>query len=134
VTGRFSVKRFLWPKGNPVASGNTGTGVTTRASGFATGPGLVPASWAPLVAFGVVVALASQAVLAGRAHLNVAAALGISLAASLAGLVGARAWFVALNRGTSRASRPGLCICGFMRDRRSWRRRGARAADRAFST
>lgn len=115
VTGRLSLKRFLWPKGNPVAAGHTGTGVTTRASGFATGPGLVPASWAPLVAFGVVVALASQGVLAGRAHLNVAAALGISLAASVAGLAGARAWFVALNRGNVKGiPTQGLCIQGFI--------------------
>jgi len=114
-TGRPGLMRFLWPKGNPVTPGNTGTRVTTRASGLSTGPGLVPASWAPLVALGVVVALAAQAVLADRAHLSAGEALGISLAASAAGLAGARAWFVALNRGNVKGiPTQGLCIQGFI--------------------
>jgi len=113
--GRLGLMRFLWPKGNPVPSGNTGTRVTTRAGGFATGPGLVAASWVPLVAVGVLVALAGQAVLASRAHLSVTAALAISLAASLAGAAGARAWFVALNRGKVQGlPTQGLCIQGFI--------------------
>jgi len=115
AAGRLGLRRFLWPKGNPVTAGNTGTRVTTRAGGFATGPGLVPASWVPLVALGVVVALAVQAVLAGREHLSTGAALGISLAASVAGAAGARAWFVALNRGKVQGiPTQGLCIQGFI--------------------
>ena len=111
ATSRLGLKRFLWRKGNPVAGGNTGTRVTTRAAGFSTGPGLVPASWVPLVTLGVVVALAVQAVLAGREHLSTGAALGISLAASVAGAAGARAWFVALNRGKVQGiPTQGLCI------------------------
>jgi phosphatidylglycerol:prolipoprotein diacylglycerol transferase len=98
-----------------VAPGNSGTRVTTRPGGFATGPGLVPASWAPLVALGVVAALAVQAVLAGRAHLSIATALGVSLAASVAGAAGARAWYVALNRGkVDGIPTQGLCIQGFI--------------------
>jgi phosphatidylglycerol:prolipoprotein diacylglycerol transferase len=109
------LRRQLWSKGNPVPAGNSGTRVATRPIGFATGPGLVPASWAPLVALGVVAALAVQAVLAGRAHLNVGAALGVSLAASVAGAAGARAWYVALNRGKAEGlPTQGLCIQGFI--------------------
>ncbi len=111
----LSLRRFLWPKGNPVPAGNTGTRVTTRAAGFATGPGLIAASWVPLVAIGVIVALAVQAVLAGRAHLSVGPVLAVSLAASVAGAAGARIWFVALNRGkVNGLPTQGLCIQGFI--------------------
>lgn len=113
--GRVGLRRLLWRKGNPVAAGNTGARVTTGPGAFSTGPGLVPASWAALVAAGVVAALAVQAVLASLAHLNVAAALGISLAASVAGLAGGRAWYVALNRGKADGlPTQGLCIQGFI--------------------
>ncbi len=67
------------------------------------------------MALGVVVALAAQAALAGRAHLSAGAALGISLTASVAGLAGARAWFVALNRrDINGIPTQGLCIQGFI--------------------
>jgi phosphatidylglycerol:prolipoprotein diacylglycerol transferase len=102
-------------QGEPGAAGSFGTRVTTRTGGFATGPGLVPASWVPLVALGVVVALAVQAILAGRAHLSTGTALAISLTASVAGLAGARAWYVALNRGKVQGiPTQGLCIQGFI--------------------
>jgi phosphatidylglycerol---prolipoprotein diacylglyceryl transferase len=112
---RLGLRRFLWAKGNPVPAGSSGIHVTTRPGAFATGPGLVPASWVPLVALGVVVALAVQGVLAGRAHLSAGAALAISLAASVAGAAGARAWYVVLNRGkTEGIPTQGLCIQGFI--------------------
>jgi phosphatidylglycerol:prolipoprotein diacylglycerol transferase len=115
AAGQLGLKRFLWPKGNPVRPGSSGTRVTTRAGGFATGPGLVPASWVPLVALGVLVALAVQAILAGRAHLSTGTALGISLTASVAGAAGARAWYVALHRGkVPGIPTQGLCIQGFI--------------------
>jgi len=102
-------------QGEPGAAGNSGTHVTTRAGAFVTGPGLVPASWFPLVALGVVVALAVQAVLAGRAHLSTGAALAVSLTASVAGAAGARAWYVALHRGkVPGVPTQGLCIQGFI--------------------
>jgi len=75
----------------------------------------VPASWVPLVALGVVVALAVQA---GRAHLSTGAALAVSLTASVAGVAGAagaRAWYVALHRGkVPGVPTQGLCIQGFI--------------------
>ena len=107
--------RVLWSKGNAVRTGNTGTRVTTRLGAVATGPGLVPASWVPMVALGVVAALAVQAILAGRAHLNVGVALVISLAASVAGAAAARIWYLALNRGKAGGiPTQGLCIQGFI--------------------
>lgn len=60
-------------------------------------------------------ALAVQAVLAGRAHLGIAAPLSISLAASVAGAAGARARYVVLNRGRVEGiPTQGLCIQGFI--------------------
>jgi phosphatidylglycerol:prolipoprotein diacylglycerol transferase len=112
---RLGLRRFLWAKGNPVPAGNSGTSVTTRTGVLATGPGLIPASWLPLVAVGVLVALAVQAVLAGRAHLGAGAVLAVSLAASVVGAAGARVWFVALNRGKVEGlPTQGLCIQGFI--------------------
>ncbi len=112
---RPGLRRLLWAKGNPVAAGNTGTHVTTRAGAFTTGPGLIPASWVPLVAAGVIIALAVQWILTGRAQLSAGTALAISLGASLAGAAGARIWFVALNRGkTQGIPTQGLCIQGFI--------------------
>lgn len=114
-TRRLGLRRFLWAKGNPVPAGSSGIRVTTRAAGFATGPGLIPASWLPLVTIGVIVALAVQAALAGRAHLSAAAALAVSLAAIAGGGAGARVWFVALNRGKVEGiPTQGLCIQGFI--------------------
>ncbi len=113
--GRLGLRRFLWGKGNPVPAGNSGTPVTTRAGAFTTGPGLIPGSWLPLLLGGVVVALAVQAVLAGREHLSAGTALGVSLAASAVGAAGARAWFVALNCGKVQGiPTQGLCVQGFI--------------------
>ena len=115
AAGRPGLRRFLSGKGNPVPAGNSGSRATTRVGACATGPGLVPASWVPLVALGVVVALAVQWVLAGREHLDTGTALAISLVASVAGAAGARAWFVALNRGKVQGiPTQGLCIQGFI--------------------
>jgi len=77
-----------------------------------SGVGLVTASWVPLVAVGVIVALA---VLAGRVHMSAGPVLVVSLAASVAGAAGARIWFVALSRGkVNGLPTQGLCIQGFI--------------------
>lgn len=109
------LRRFLLAKGNPVPAGSSGVQVTTRAGGFSTGPGLVPASCVPLVLLGAIVALAVQAALVDRAGLSAGSALAVSLAAAVAGAAGARIWFVALNRGkTEGIPTQGLCIQGFI--------------------
>ena len=112
---RPGLRRFLWARGNPVTAGNTGSRVTTRPGVFSTGPGLIPMSWVVLVALGVVAALVVQAVLAAHTHLSIGAALAVSLSASVAGAVGARLWYVVLNRGTVQGPpTQGLCIQGFI--------------------
>lgn len=78
-------------------------------------PAVIPGSWAGLVLLGVVIGLTLQAVLISRLHLDAARVLAVAVAASLTGLVGAKAWYVALNlRGWREALRVGLCIQGFL--------------------
>lgn len=78
-------------------------------------PAVIPASWGSLVLAGVIVGMTVQGILASRYHLNPARILTVSIIASLAGLAGAKAWYVALNlRGWRAALRVGLCIQGFL--------------------
>lgn len=78
-------------------------------------PAVIPGSWAGLVLLGVIVGLTLQTVLISRLHLDVAKVLGVGIVASLAGLVGAKAWYLALNpRGWREAPWVGLCIQGFL--------------------
>jgi len=78
-------------------------------------PAVIPGSWAVLVLLGVLVGLAVQAVLVSQVHLDAARVLAVSGVASLAGLAGAKAWYVALNlKDWREALRVGLCIQGFL--------------------
>lgn len=107
------LRRFLWPKGNPVAVGGPGTQVSTRMAALATGPGIVVASWSATVAAGVVLALSLLVVLLGQVHIGADRAMAVSAAIILAGIIGARAWYVMLQRGkTEGLFVRGLCIQG----------------------
>jgi len=78
-------------------------------------PAVIPGSWPGLVLLGVVVGLTLQSMLIGRAHLDVGRVLATTIVASVVGLVGAKAWYVALNlSGWREALRVGLCIQGFL--------------------
>ena len=108
--------RLLWSLGNPVMPIESGTRVHThRSLALAGAPGIVPGSWLALVAVGVLVALGLQAILAARAHLDVGAALTVSIVACLLGAVGARVYFVVLYRGRVQGlPTQGLCVQGFI--------------------
>ncbi|WP_218612379.1 prolipoprotein diacylglyceryl transferase [Pseudonocardia sp. KRD291] len=102
------------PSPAPAAStGSTGFAPVLRARA----PGARIGAWPALVGLGAVVALVLQAVLAARATLSVPAALLLSVAACLVGLVGARLYYIAEHpnrrRGWMSAS-AGLCIQGFV--------------------
>ena len=113
--GRLSPTRVLWSKGNPVASTGPGVRATTRVAVLATAPGIIPASWSALVATGVVVALTLRGVLIARVHEPVSPALAVAIASSVAGAIGARLWYVALQRGRAGGGvSRGLCIQGFV--------------------
>jgi len=113
VSRAHVLRRILWPKGNPVAAEGPGTQVSTRMAALATGPGIVFASWSATVAAGVVLALGLLVVLLGRVHIGTGPALAVSAAVILAGIIGARAWYVMLQRGkTEGPAFRGLCIQG----------------------
>lgn len=89
--------------------------VTTGLLAFARFPGVVLGAWPAFVGLGVGVGLALQAMLSARAHLDVGSVLIVSLAASVAGLIGAKAWYLALNHKAGAVSPfEGLCIQGFL--------------------
>ena len=96
---------------------------TVVESGFApvvkaTAPGVRFGAWPALVLVGVVTALALQGWLASRIGLAVTDTLSVSLIASAVGLVGAKAWYLALHRERPRtlleAVSAGMCIQGFV--------------------
>jgi phosphatidylglycerol:prolipoprotein diacylglycerol transferase len=97
------------------ASGTTGYGpvIHVRAPGAHLG------AWPASVGVGVVAALTVQSWLGARAHLPVAATLSVSLIASVAGLLGARIYYLAEQRPRV-PLRPrglltaGMCIQGFV--------------------
>jgi phosphatidylglycerol:prolipoprotein diacylglycerol transferase len=107
------LRRVLWPKGNPVAAEGPGTTARTRLGAFAAGPGIVAGSWSAAVTAGVGLALWLLTVLLGRVHVGAGRALAVSAAVVLAGIIGARAWYVMLQRGkTEGLAVRGLCIQG----------------------
>jgi len=88
----------------------------TRLLAFASRPGVITGAWPALVLSGFAVTLALQAVLLGRVHVDVPSSLLVMLVASLAGLIGAKLWFVAQQRRPVQRGLPtqGLCIQGFL--------------------
>ena len=82
---------------------------------FVRVPGSIIGTWPALVLLGVLVGLIVQAQLIGRAHLNELSVLGLSVAAVVVGLVGAKLWYVALAGKVSAGTfSEGLCIQGFI--------------------
>lgn len=81
-------------------------------------PGVRFGAWPALVLFGVGIALTMQVWLASRAGLGVTSTLGLSIAASLVGLVGAKVWYLVLHRQRPTslfdALSAGMCIQGFI--------------------
>jgi phosphatidylglycerol:prolipoprotein diacylglycerol transferase len=84
-----------------------------RLTPFDAMPAVVPGSWLGLVTLGVVIGFVFQAWLLPREHLAVDTVLPISLLAILAGAVGGKLWYIALNLRTWRRSpQEGWCIQG----------------------
>jgi len=99
------------------SSGSTSSGST----GFAPlirvrAPGVRIGAWPALVALGTVVALGIQALLASRAALPVTQVAVLSAIACLAGLIGAKLYYLAQHpqRLTVRDGLGGMCLQGFV--------------------
>jgi len=116
--GSQQLHPIAWSWRRWALSAGTATPLKTRwapLTNFERMPAVIPGSWAGLVLLGVIVGLALQATLVSRLHLDVARVMAVGLGASLAGLVGAKAWYVALNPRAWRAEPwVGLCIQGFL--------------------
>lgn len=88
------------------------TTVHTGPEVFARRPGVIPGVWAVLVALGVLAALLVQASLASRKGLDISSTLTVSSLAVIAGGIGAKAWYVILER--RRRKWDGWAIQGFV--------------------
>jgi len=89
--------------------------VHTRLPALAYGPGVRQAVWPALVGLGAVVAVLVQAVLLRGAHVDVGAAVGISVAAAGVGFPAAKLWFLTQHRQHPRTFlHSGACIQGFL--------------------
>ncbi|MET9833999.1 prolipoprotein diacylglyceryl transferase family protein [Streptomyces sp. NPDC006385] len=99
----------------PAALPRTVTTAATRLAPLVRGPGVRPFVWPALVGLGTVVAITVQAALLARANLDVAAAVMISMVASMVGFLGAKFYYLALHRRHPRHFvTAGTCIQGFL--------------------
>jgi phosphatidylglycerol---prolipoprotein diacylglyceryl transferase len=73
-------------------------------------PGVFRPAYASLITLGVLAGLAVEALLLRHGHYGLTAALGYSLAAVAAGVIGGKAWYVAIHKGRKF---DGWCIQGF---------------------
>jgi len=78
-------------------------------------PGTVRGGWATLVGLGVVVGISIQSSILAREQVAVGTTIAVSAIAAITGLVGAKAWFLALHRASWRGLvTAGMCIQGFL--------------------
>jgi phosphatidylglycerol:prolipoprotein diacylglycerol transferase len=83
--------------------------------GFDPVPAVLPGSYTVLVLLGVLVALVLQARLVAHAQVDAGRVLTVSLVALLAGLAGAKLWYLALHpRRWRKSVGVGWCIQGFL--------------------
>ncbi len=86
--------------------------VRTCPTPFARMPGIFPGIWGAMVTLGIAFALALQFLVISDKHLAVGPWLWVSLVAIVAGIVGAKMWFIVLHRRVHRIN--GWCIQGFI--------------------
>ncbi len=79
---------------------------------FARVPGIFPGIWGAMVALGMAVALALQALVISRDHLALGPWWAVTLVAIAVGIAGAKVWFIVLKRRERLIN--GWCIQGFI--------------------
>lgn len=120
VTGRWRVKATPIRVGDQNIDRRMRTGTITASTAYAPvmrirAPGVRLGAWPAFVAAGSVAALFAQTMLAGRSGLPAGTLLLISLLACLTGIVGAKVYFLATNRGEGRGPiYTGMCVQGFV--------------------
>jgi phosphatidylglycerol:prolipoprotein diacylglycerol transferase len=81
-------------------------------TGFASMPAVIPGSWFVLVALGVVLGFIFQGRLLPREHVDPSTVFRVSLITVGAGVLGAKLWFIGLQRSLRGVWRDGMCIQG----------------------
>jgi phosphatidylglycerol---prolipoprotein diacylglyceryl transferase len=104
----------LWRRWTPQADSSfeTAEPVRTHLAPLVRVPGIVPLSWVTLVTLGMAVALALQHILAGLADRAVAPVWTTTLVAIVAGILGAKGWYIVKHWREHRFE--GWCIQGFI--------------------
>lgn len=103
-----------WWRRGVIPVGSTAR-VRTGVAALAQVPGTVRGAWATLVGLGVVLGLLVQSTILAGEHFSVVLTLAISSAAAVAGLIGAKAWFLAIHRLPWRGIlTAGMCVQGFL--------------------
>ncbi len=105
--------RLPWSRTNTIDQ--TPIRVHTRLAARSSAPGIVLGAWPVFVGAGWLLALLSMALLLTRAGVGVAIPVGVGVLASVVGAVGARVWYLVLQRGdVNGLPTRGLCIQGFL--------------------
>src|SRR6266516_3241623 len=110
VAGRGGPAARLWRRWAP--SVGSAEPMRTCLAPFARVPGILPGIWGAMVTLGIAVALAIQSLVIAGDHLAVGPVWTVSMAAIVAGIGGAKVWFIVLHRREHRIE--GWCIQGFI--------------------
>src|SRR6266699_2249137 len=103
------IARF-WRRWAP--SAESAEHVRTCPTPLARVPGIFPGIWGAMVTLGMAVALALQFLVISAEHLALGPVWTVSLVAIVAGIAGAKGWFIVLHRREHRIE--GWCIQGFI--------------------
>lgn len=103
------IARF-WRRWAP--SAESAEHVRTCPTPLARVPGIFPGIWGAMVTLGIAVALALQFLVISAEHLALGPVWTVSLVAIVAGIAGAKGWFIVLHRREHRIE--GWCIQGFI--------------------
>lgn len=111
---QYSLLPKLWRRWAPAtgASFETAEPLHTHLAPFVRTPGIVPLSWVTLVTVGMAVAVTIQYLLVARVHLAATSVWISTLIAIVAGIIGAKAWYIVKHRREHRFD--GWCIQGFI--------------------
>lgn len=110
TAGQGGLAVRLWGRWAPPA--DSGEPVKTRLLPFARVPGILPGAWALMVTLGILLALTLQFLVISIAHLKIDTAWLVTLAGIVAGVAGAKGWFIVLHRREHRFD--GWCIQGLI--------------------
>jgi phosphatidylglycerol---prolipoprotein diacylglyceryl transferase len=110
VAGPLGPIARFWRRWAP--SAESAEHVRTCPTPLARVPGIFPGIWGAMVTLGIAVALALQFLVISAEHLALGPVWTVSLVAIVAGIAGAKVWFIVLHRREHRIE--GWCIQGFI--------------------